>query len=446
MSRSALVMATAWLALCCAMVLAGMALRLSPVELAVLQPALPGSVLNIAALVTAAVAVVLFWVASGHARGLGLQVPLAELVLFFPLVFAYVWLILPGQGPRPVDLALLGVFLAGAAWLFRNSPRRKIGAASTAGRNLPVDLVLILAPVILGLVLGARPDWKASGISILLYPAYAIVQLAVFLVIPAGRLGRFGLTTRHTSFFCAAAFALVHAPNPVVVAATFVAMFIWTSQYLAGRRGWQLALVMGLSATTFSQFLPDDFTGHVRVGPGYLQAQAVESLARARYTTEQNQPRAFMELIYPETVGRRASADELDLWEDIIGQAMRAGRAWQFFLSEEYARKSAELGWPPPPDGNVLWLDYPPEWRDRIHAYTSGEYLARCGGDWTGFTKCLYRDILQRSPGSEELAGWDNNLNQVQRKRLARILLAGCNRFRNQPFGGMSVAELRLWP
>lgn len=446
MSRSGLVMATAWLALCCAVVLAGMALRLSPVELAMLRPDLPLSVLGTAALVAAASGVVLFWVASGHARGLGLQAPLAELVLFYPLLFAYVWLILPGLGPRPVDLAVLGFFLAAAGWLFRRSRGSQRQGGPSLTRTLPVDLVLVLAPVILGLALGARPDWKASGVSVLFYPAYALVQLAVFLVIPAVRLNRFGLTARQTAFFCAAAFALVHAPNLVVAGATFAAMFLWTSQYLAGRRGWQLALVMGLSATTFSQFLPDDFTGHVRVGPGYLQARAVESLALAEYTPDQNQPRAFIELIYPETVGRRASADELDLWEDLIGQSMRAGRAWQFFLSEEYASKSAQLGWPPPPGKDVFWLDYPPDWRDRIHGYTSNEYLARCGGSWTAFTKCLYRDILQRPCSSAELAGWNNDLNEVQRRRLATVLLSQGSKWNSQPFSGMSVADLRLWP
>ncbi len=53
-------------------------------------------------------------------------------------------------------------------------------------------------------------------------------------------------------------------------------MTIWSRQYLQGRSLIQLALVMGLAATTFSQYLPDTTTAHMRVGPGFVRTAAVQ--------------------------------------------------------------------------------------------------------------------------------------------------------------------------
>ena len=444
MKHSPWLLSGSWLVLCLAVVLAGMAQRLSPIEQEMIQPGFLGPMLVPLALVFSAIAVLLLWISSGHARSLMLQAPLAELILFFPLVYAFVWLVLPVRGLRALDVVIMGIFMLAAGWLVYRSRFTRPIPRPALSRTFPVDLALILMPVILGLAWGMKPDFQSSGISILLYPAYALIQLAVFLVIPAARLHRFGLKPWQIALFCATAFGLMHAPNPLVTAVTFLAMFIWARQYLAGRRIWQLAVVMGLSATTFSQFLADDFTGHMRVGPGYLRVQAIETLAFADYTPEQSLPDNYLQLIYPKIVERQATADELEVWVELIAKARRTTMAWQFFTSEEYARKSMDREWPAPPPEETHWVLFPPEWRHRIAAFGSEIYWRRCGGNFTGFTKCLYRDILQRGGSAKEIAGWKANLTVGQRKRLASVLLEQRLELGTWPFTGLTVKELRL--
>nr|MEE4269586.1 hypothetical protein [Candidatus Krumholzibacteria bacterium] len=60
------------------------------------------------------------------------------------------------------------------------------------------------------------------------------------------------------------------------------------------------------------------------------------------------------------------------------------------------------------------------------------------------FTKTLYRDILQRPAGAEELAEWPTGLTEAQRWRLAEILLAHGRQWHSQAFPGMTVEEFRL--
>lgn len=445
LQRSDLILPAAWLVLCLAAVTAGMTVRLAPVERDLLPAPFPGGLLAPAAIALTILAVLLLWVGAGHARGRGLQRPLAELIFFFPLVFAYLWLLLPARGVRPGDLAALALFAAGGLWLLAGSRGARPAAPPRwRGHHLLLDGVLVLGPVALGAALGVAPDYRSSGVSVLLYPLYALAQLAVFLVVPAHRLRACGLRGWTAAVTLAAVFALVHAPNPVVMAATFGAMLVWARQYLQGRRLWQLALVMGLSATTFTQFLSDDFTGHMRVGPGYLQERAGEFLAEAGAAAQRLDARSFLALAYPACLDRRPTPAELDVWDRLLDRARRTTMAWQFFTSDEYARRAAEKGWPPPPPEAIHWADYDPVWRDRIAGYDSDEYWARCGGTLPGFTKSLYRDILQRPASSPEVAAWTGGLARGQRKRLAVVLLDNAARWRSAPFTGLPVKDLRL--
>lgn len=443
MRRSDLIMASGWLGLCLTAVLGGMALRLGPVELEVLPPAGLGPWLPLLAAGLGAVTALLLWVGAGHARGLGLQRPLAELILFFPLVLAYAWLVWPAGKLRPVDWMFLALFMLAALWLLRGS-RGSRPQPGSPGRFLPVDLTLILLPVVVGLAFGVEPDFRSTGLGFLGYPLYALVQMAVFLAIPAVRLRRLGLSPASAALMCAALFALIHAPNPVVMPVTFVAMHLWARQFLAGRRLWQLAVVMGLSATSFTQFLSDDFTAHMKVGPGYLLDRAVDHMTAHEPPGYRPTTREYLELAYPRTVGRKPTAAELDRWTADLAAARRPALAWSFYASAEYARKAPERGWPAPPPIAEHWLDLDPEWRQRIEEFGTAEYWSAAGGDFAGFVASLYPGILRREASSAEIAAWRPGPTSGQRRRLVRLLLEHRLEWHSSPYPGLPADEIRL--
>lgn len=444
MKQGSWIMAGSWLMLCSAVVLVGIFLRLSPIEKSLLP--LQGSLgwLLPAAVVCAILAGLLLWIGGGLARGKNLQVPLAELILFLPLVLGFLWLVWPAVGYGTSALVGGAAFFLMGVWLYFRSPRFKPDRSWSRMFIRISDLVMILSPIVLGLAMGATPDLKASGLSLFLYPLYALVQLGFFLVIPATRVHQFGLKAWQTALIISLAFGLLHAPNPVVVAVSALSLFIWSWQYLAGRKLLPLAIVMGLSATTFSQFLPDSFTGHMRVGPGYTFRPAVEELARQTDINSMDSPREFMTHIYPQVVGRSASDEELTRWENDIQMARRTTLAWRFFTSGEYQKKAVQNRWPSPPQEAVHWLDMDPVWRDKIRAFGSIEYWTKTGQTLPGFIKALYRDILRRPCSQEELDSWTSSLSTSQRHRLASILLENNRRWHSQPYPGLSVEEMRL--
>jgi hypothetical protein len=438
------ILGSAWLALCATVVMFGMVLRLSPLEMDILPFPFFGGLMWPSALVMGGIAFLLLWVGGSHARARNLQVPWAQLILFHPLLLAFVWLVWPVTGFTALHWILGSCFALTAFWLLFPKAPRLSGTALSPRQTLPLDLTVILLPMAIGLALETRPDFAAAGLSVLLYPLFALVQLGVFLVIPARRLAALGLRPIPTALITAAVFSLMHAPNPVVMLATFAAMFLWAWQYARGRRVWQLAVVMGLSATVFSQFLPDSLTDHMRVGPGQMHQLAKTELVLRTDDPQLASPGAFLEFAYPLTVGRKASAEELATWQRDLSRAIRTTRAWNFFISPEYARKARERGWPPPPPEHPHWTAGTPEWRSRIKAFGADEYFAKCGGHLTGLTKTLYRDILQRPAGAQELATWPTGLTEAQRWRLAEILLAQGRQWHSQAFPGLTMEELRL--
>jgi hypothetical protein len=438
-----LIMGMAWLVLCLAVVLAGMALRLSPLEMSLLVPPVSGPLLTPLVGLFAAVAVLLLWLAAGHARQPAARGPFSQLILFFPLALAFIWLVSRPGVPGKTEWVFLGIFLVAAAWLLRISPPAA-PPAGPAPRHWPWDLAFILFPALAGLALGSRPDLSAAGLSLLTYPLYALTQLAVFLILPARRLPRLGLSSRLTALFCSLVFALLHAPNLVVMVVSGAAMFVWCRQYLSGRPVWRLALVMGLAATLFSQFLDDDLTGHMRVGPGHTRALVMDHLAEVSAPGSRQMLVPFLQEVYPLLLERSPTRAELEAWESTLTEARLTGLAWQFFNSREYRRKADEKGWPLPPSQENHWTSYEPEWRDRIAAFGHPAYRNKCGRAWTDFLKCLYRDILQRPGSQAELSGWSQELTSNERRTLARVILHNRLEWRRRPFTGMRVQEMRL--
>jgi hypothetical protein len=199
---------------------------------------------------------------------------------------------------------------------------------------------------------------------------------------------------------------------------------------------------MGLAATTFSQFLPDSATSHMRVGPGYVRLATMEKLsqplAHTIFATD------YLTELYPQVLNREANTEELTRWVDLIGEARRTTRPWQFFTSDEYALLASKNNLPAAPPADTHWLELDTTWQERIRAFGTDTYWQNNGSRWSTFTASLYREILQREAGPAEVAHWTLGLTIDQRKRLVEILIDNYPAWRNEPFSEMGIEELRL--
>jgi len=292
--------------------------------------------------------------------------------------------------------------------------------------------------------MGQSPDLKASGFSLFLYPAYAFIQLAVFLYIPVTRLRAMGVSNSTSTLIAALVFALVHWPNPLVMLVTLVGMLIWAHQFQIGRPVWQLAVVMGLTATTFSQFLPDDLTRHMRVGPGYVRSEAVMFLAEGAGGFIKDDPAIYITQIYPHTIGRDISTDELGRWLELLNTARRSTWVNIFMVSDEYRNLLKDKGKQLPPPAEFHWTTWPPEWKNQVLEMAGDEYWEKCGKTQEGFVQSLYQNILGRTASDEAVAKWGPSLSIGQRKRMAEVLLEYRLQNGQLEFEGMSVEALRL--
>ena len=447
--RSPNLIATAWVLACAAATLAGVALTLAPAEQARAWPwpaALPqlAAAVGPLAAIAAAAALLAMFAAAGHARALGWESLFAGLILVYPLLHAGLWLVL-GAGPVAPAAWVTGALLSVAlAWLLRRGPRALPPTPPIPARRwLPADLAMVGLPVAAGLLAGAPLDGRAIAFSALTYPLFALLQLTVFLVIPARRLRAMGLGPRGTALACALVFALLHWPQPAVVGLTFVGMLVWALAWQHGRPLWQIALVMGWAATASSQFLPDGWTGHMNVGPRAVRELAIDDLAAGPGPAAAD-PQRWLAGVYPLAVGRPLLPGEWERWDRDIAREQRARIAWEILLSDEYAALAARGERPAPPPLTEHWSDLPPPWPERIAALAAPDRLREAGGSQAAFLGDLYGELLGRRPAPDQLGTWAWGLVPIQRTALARRLLAHRADLATAPYGAAAFPPLRL--
>ncbi len=456
--HKATLLAAGWLALCVAAVALGQALRLGPAEAAYAWPLggaaawLP-AVLFPAALAWSGAAAVLLLVGAAWAGASGTRAAWARLLLIQPLLLAFIWLVWPADGRQPwagvgaevLMLAAVGL-AAGTWWGWRH------GHAAFGPAPRPRDFIrdgLFLVVILAAGHLGGQGLSAASLTPALVtYPLFAMIQLLVFLVLPAGDLRRCGASDRTIALSCGLVFGLVHWPNPLLAAATGVAMAFWIRDRLRGRGLVSLAVGMGILGAVFSQGLPDSWTGHMRAGPGYIRQLAREDLAAGRlWFTPGNPdwdanpplPAEFLGTLYPGVVGRPITAQELALWEKTLDRARRRTLIWQFLTSAEYTARQIQG---PPPDPAGKDTDTLLRWKRIITLLDSDEYWQGHGGTWQGYLAGLYGDLLGRKPSPEEAAAWTPRLNAVQRREIVGVLLDNALQWRDRPPRTLSFRRL----
>jgi hypothetical protein len=308
---------------------------------------------------------------------------------------------------------------------------------------------------------GDLHDGRTLAVSLATYPLYAAVQLALVLGVTWPSLRRLGDRSTAPAVTAAALlFALVHWPNPLLMALTGLGMLLWAREYGRGRPPWHLAVSMGLLATLAAQGLPDPWTEHMRAGPGCVRQRAVPVLAAdagartAELAAGRTRTLAFLAALYPATVGRTVTDAELDRWWSTLEPCRRGVLAWRFYISEEYRRKFGEPAGEAPLPGDVHWTALPPPWPGRIGGLTGpapadgrdapGSPAVAPDRAWRAHLERLYRTILRREPSAAELAAWSPALSPRQQERLVEVLLERRRELARAPFDTLGCRALRL--
>jgi hypothetical protein len=431
--------------------LAAIRIRLAPVEWAWAWPG-PGRGLLAGPWLTATVVA-----AAGLVVATWRRLPAADrrsflVVASWPAVpLAMAWLIVPVRGwPGPSSIVLVVLTTAAGGLLWRRRPlaARPRGPAWHAGRGWRAAHLAGAAVLIgIGVALGGFADARVLGLSLLLYPLYATIQLVLVLVVPWPWLQRAtGDDSRATIVTSAAVFALVHWPNPVVMGLTGAGMLVWAHEYARGRSLAALAVSMGLLATLVAQGLPDPLTRHMRVGPGDVRVQSVPqltstTLAAVRASSIDDHVAAeFLSSLYPQVVGRPVAPAELTRWLAVIEFERRCHLAWEFLSSDEAHRRLENA--PPAMDGSVHWTELQRPWPARIRAHAR-EPAGRNG--WSDYVASCYRDLLGRGSTADERAAWTADLGPNQYQRIVRTLIERRHELADAPFDTLTSEALEFW-
>ncbi len=226
-------------------------------------------------------------------------------LLFVGSVLCFIWVVQPLRRPVLAALFLLYIVLLAVAINIRagESPRDVGFRVDDLGRAARAALAPTLALALLigigALVTGGHTRPRALAIGLVLYPLWGLLQQYALQGIVHRRLRRAG-TGALASPLAAALFALVHAPNPGLMALTFVGGWVWCEVYRRAPNLFVLGVSHGLLATLTLALLPLRLTGDLQIGPHYLRYLARHRSAVAVVAPAPPSPPSF-------TLGRTPS-------------------------------------------------------------------------------------------------------------------------------------------
>ncbi len=206
-----------------------------------------------------------------------------EVVVYALAMTAYLVWALPGESlgmgdivflvivsVAPVALNLLhGDRPADSGFRLDNLPRsaRQVGIAAAA----------MATPLVVGGLLAGTFHWRGwdhFGDRAVLYLAWGPIQQYVLQAFWVRRLRQAGLGVWTTVVLAAGLFSLVHVPNPVLMALTFVAGLVWCRLFLITPNLITLGLAHGVLATLAYYALPLEVTARMTVGGIFLEETA----------------------------------------------------------------------------------------------------------------------------------------------------------------------------
>lgn len=439
-----------------ALTLGGQIWRASPIELTCGWPlgiGWPGwtRVTAVAAALAGIVAAACHWLGWRRARAARLVRPWAGLVLLHGAAFFGIWFLLPASDVQPIHWLVAGAIvpvvavwaLPGARWLNPWQGRWRLAP------YLYLDLVAVCMPVVFWLLHRTLVEPGRVALALATYPVYALFQLIAVLALPAALMGRLGLPRRGIVVICATMFALLHWPNPLVMAATGVIMIPWAMAHLGGRRLLMSAVIMGVAAASFTQFMPVSWTYHMKVGPGLVRLRAVETLGGGgelvieKLAANVVEPVAFLRAIYPQVIGREATPGELAVWDSALTRGLRCDTVYFLALIDKYRQLAKRnLAMPPPPTG-IHWTEAPPPWRPRIEAFGSDEYWRAHGANIDGYFRAVWVDLFGEEWPQTAPAYISPLLSPPQCRRLVEVLHEQRPNLRRAPLTAISDEALR---
>ena len=204
-------------------------------------------------------------------------VPAAEVAVITGSILLFIWVVQPLGGPG-ADLAfrLAIVVLMLLSNLSHGDSRRRMGLRldnlmASARLGLPATAIAAGVVVMLGLILApSRPDYQRLLLNFGYYLLWGFAQQYALQAVVFLRLVDAGLTRRAPAV-AAALFALVHAPNPGLMAMTFAGGWMWCSVFRRQPNLVALTASHACLAVIAEAMLPLSVTGGYRIGPRYLR-------------------------------------------------------------------------------------------------------------------------------------------------------------------------------
>jgi len=204
-------------------------------------------------------------------------VSVAEVAAVTGAILALIWIVQP-LGASNLDLALR--LLIVASMLLSNiahcDSRERLGIrldnfATAARIVLPATAVVACAFGLLGLIV-ARPPLSVQPVALnfAYYLSWGFAQQYALQGFVLLRLRDAGLN-RSAPVTAAALFALVHVPNPGLVAMTCAGGWLWCTMFRRAPNLLMLAISHALLAVVTEAMLPGHVTGGYRLGPRYLR-------------------------------------------------------------------------------------------------------------------------------------------------------------------------------
>lgn len=342
----------------------------------------------------------------------------------------------------PALALVLGLVLAvlamhSRAWLGRESSAR---AWTTAARWLLVPTALVGVGA---WWVGGRP--AALPVPFLTYPLYALAQLFAVLVLPWIVFGRDGASPRRRVLLVTVLFGLVHWPNPFATAATLAGMAVWASAWRAGSALLPVALSMGLAAAAITQWLPEDLTGHMRVGANYVLKQREHARdswldTESRRISREVGPvgeeglQAWLARALPLATGAPVDSTLVTATADFLERLHRESTLRWIFDSGEFRYRNgitARLDATELRFFDSTFVPFHPAHAPYTGLVARGETLS-----YREFVDLAYHELLGRSPREPEYRHWPAPIPLGLRVEFLRRVLDG---------GGIDDGDLRRW-
>jgi len=204
----------------------------------------------------------------------------AEVAVYLAALAAYVWFAMPaGRAVYWYHVVLLGAAVAfpvAANLLHGDRPRdsglRLGNLAASAKLVVPATLVMAAGVTVTGLVVGGFHwiSWRRLAELAGGYLSWGLAQQYLLQSFALRRLMQAGLPAVPAAVLAAGAFAMVHAPNWILVGLTGGAGLVWCAIFLRRPNILTLALAHGALAVLLFHAWPTRWLQNLTIGPFYI--------------------------------------------------------------------------------------------------------------------------------------------------------------------------------